>query len=101
MTESVLESLETTPSHKATKKRLSALGLTICLEWAQDNKRRKIDSAAIAVWGNALRTAVEREQQIHFLNQIESDVAALLAGKLRRQEIVRERYYPAEDYDNF
>ena len=80
---------------------LRELGIAICIEWAQNNGDRKIDSKAVAVWGNALRTAVERGEQQIFIDKIEQDVQALLNEDLELGEIVRERYYPPQDYDNF
>lgn len=101
MTESVLESTPSLSERKEIKQRLYDLGVAICVEWAQDNGSRKIDSNAVAVWGNALRTAVERQEQSVFITKIEQDVARLLNGTLNMAEIARERYYPPQDYDNF
>lgn len=101
MTEQVLQSLENHPHQSDVQNRLFQLGKIISIEWAQDNSARKINSAAIAVWGNALRTSVEREEQVEFISKIEQDVEALLNAQISVDEIRRERYYPAEDYDNF
>lgn len=83
------------------KEKLEELGLKICIEWSQSNDKRKIDSSNIAVWGNALRTSVERKEQIKFLGVVEPDVDNLINGSLSMREITSERYYPPEDYDNF
>ena len=101
MTESVLESLEPGPRRDEMQQRLYDLGLAISVEWAQDNGKRLIDSNAVAVWGNALRTAVEQGEQFEFVSKIEIDVEALLKKQLQLSEIERERYYPPQDYDNF
>lgn len=101
MTRSLLDSLETQQLRQAIGPRLRALGEKICIEWAQNNSARKIDSSAIAVWGNALRTSAERNEQEYFVSKVEADVEALLVGELNYRQIVRERYYPQEDYDNF
>lgn len=101
MSEGVLESLDTQKQKNVMARRLQQLGILICIEWAQNNRIRKIDSKAVAVWGNALRTAVERKEQSKFVSKIELDVNDLLSGKLDASQIVRERYYPPEDYDNF
>jgi hypothetical protein len=53
------------------------------------------------VWGNALRTAAEQNEQLAFVDKIEDDVDALLIKQLTSEDIVRERYYPVEDYDDF
>lgn len=101
MTEILLETINDTNQHADIQSRMYDLGLAICIEWAQDNSARKIDSKAIAVWGNALRTASELNQQTLFVSLVENDVAALLDGTLDKKQIYRERYYPTEDYDNF
>jgi len=101
MTESVLASLDSEQLKKRIATRLYDLGVDISIEWAQDNSKRKIDSNAVAVWGNALRTAVENKEQELFIGKIEKDVADLLGGKLNKREISRDRYYPPQDYDNF
>ncbi len=101
MTEILLETVNDAKHHTNLKNRMHDLGLAICIEWTQDNSARKIDSKAIAVWGNALRTASELNQQSSFVNLVENDVAALLNGTLDKKQIYRERYYPIEDYDNF
>jgi len=101
MTEILIDTIQNAEQHANIKKRMYDLGLTICIEWAQDNSSRKIDSKAIAVWGNALRTASELNQQSYFVKQVENDVVMLLNGSLNKKQIFRERYYPTEDYDNF
>ncbi|MEM7360616.1 MAG: hypothetical protein AAF431_16105 [Pseudomonadota bacterium] len=101
MTEILLDTVEQDEVINELMDRMYQLGVTICVEWAQDNDKRLIDSAAIAVWGNALRTAADLGEQLEFVGKVEQDVAGLLAGELSLQEIKRERYYPPEDYDNF
>lgn len=101
MTESVLASVDSISRKIGIRPRLRELGLKICIEWAQKNDVRKINSSAVAAWGNALRTAAVNNQQELFISRVEADVAALLDGKLDTAQITRERYYPAEDYDNF
>lgn len=97
MTDSVDQEVDKTKL----KRRMHKLGLNICIEWAQDNRFRNIDSSMIAVWGNALRTAAEQNEQLAFVDKIETDVSALLIKQLTAKDIVRERYYPVEDYDDF
>jgi hypothetical protein len=101
MSNSLLGSIDTPERRDAMRARLRQLGITICIEWAQSNENRKIDSSAVAAWGSSLRTAAEQEEQEFFISQVEDDVAALLSGDLDTEKITRERYYPAEDYDNF
>jgi len=77
------------------------LGIDIANEWAQDNVVRKINSSNVATWGSALRTSAETNDQSSFISDVERDVQLLLSGKLEPSEINYERYYPAEDYDDF
>lgn len=101
MTEMLTDTLENINEKEEIRRRMYTLGVTICLEWAKNNDVRKIDSAAIATWGNALQTATELREQSVFISKVENDVQALLDGDLDRKQIERERYYPPEDYDNF
>lgn len=101
MTDSVLDTLDPKLDKDAFAERMDRLGKLICIEWAQHDKRRKINSSAIAAWGNSLRTAVDKGEQEEFITKVENDVAALLRGEITHDRIVRERYYPPEDYDNF
>ncbi|MFT5571160.1 MAG: hypothetical protein ACI9FR_000068 [Cryomorphaceae bacterium] len=99
--ERLVNSLENFDDQTLARSRLELLGLAICIEWAQTNSARNIDSANIAVWGSALRSSVERGDQFSFINKVEADAADLIAGKLNPRDISLERYYPTEDYDNF
>ncbi|MFT4629891.1 MAG: hypothetical protein ACI9WC_001254 [Arenicella sp.] len=101
MTQILINSVEDEVNKTQLKSRMYQLGLNICIEWAQDNRFRNIDSAVIAVWGNALRTAAEQNEQLAFVDKIEADVDALLVKQLAAKDVVRERYYPVEDFDDF
>lgn len=101
MTKILIDSLDEEVDTAVVERRMYDLGIDISVEWAQDNRFRNIDSSAIAVWGNALRTAAEKKEQLVFIGKIERDVAALLAKQLAAKDIVQERYYPVEDFDDF
>lgn len=103
MTNLVLDSLSDQPSaiRNNTSERLSTLGKKICIEWAQSNSARNINSANINTWGISLRKAVKQEQVFPFLTQVERDVEALVARDLDMRSITNERYYPEEDYNDF
>ncbi|MFT7525092.1 MAG: hypothetical protein ACI9LY_000224 [Arenicella sp.] len=101
MTQIMTDSVDQEVDKTKLKSRMYKLGLNICIEWAQDNRFRNIDSSMIAVWGNALRTAAEQNELLAFVDKIETDVDALLIKQLTAKDIVRERYYPVEDYDDF
>ena len=101
MTEILLNMVEPAEQHEKIKTRMHELGIRISIEWAQDNSVRKINSMAVATWGDALRTASELNQQSKFITKVEQDVEALINDRLELKQIKRERYYPPEDYDNF
>ena len=103
MTKLVLDSLSDEPVtvQNNASERLAALGEKICIEWAQSNDTRNIDSANINTWGISLRKAVKQENVFPFLTQVERDVDALIARELEMRSITSERYYPEEDYNDF
>ena len=103
MTKLVLDNLADEPIdiQNNTAQRLSDLGKKICIEWAQSNDSRNIDSANINTWGVALRKSVKQKQIFPFLAQVEKDVDALIARELDIRAITSDRYYPDEDYDDF
>ena len=101
MTEMLLATVPDESQKSRIGERMKSLGMTIVIEWAQDNKDRAIDSAAVAVWGNALRTSSKLGEQEFFISKVEQDVDALIAGQLHKKQITRERYYPPEDFDDF
>ena len=101
MSSMLLDSLDNPEERTELETRLATLGLDICLEWAKSNMVRKIDSAAVATWGTALRKAAERDEQWNFVRIVEDDVNALLNGTLSLDLIEEERYYPVEEYDDF
>lgn len=101
MSESVVASLDDVEEKEDIADRLFELGKLISAEWAQENKDRRITSTNVAAWGNALRTAVEVNEQDEFVTRVERDVQDLLAGKLDPKEVTRERYYAPPSYDDF
>lgn len=101
MTDTLVSSLDESADHGDVRQRMYELGRKISAEWAQDDRKRKINSANVAAWGSALRTAVEFKQQVRFIEQVERDVEDLLSGKIDSSDINRARYYPPEDYNNF
>ena len=104
MTEMVLDHLADQPAKTRNdmSERLSALGQKICIEWAQSNKTRNIDSANVNTWGISLRKAVKQEGKLFpFLAQVERDVDALIARELNMRSITSDRYFPEEDYNDF
>jgi len=100
-TKMFLQSASTEQQRESLEERMHELGKAIACEWAQDNEVRKINSTNVAVWASALRHAAAIDDHNTFISNVEKDVTDLLSGKLERNEIAFERYYPDEDYDNF
>lgn len=76
--------------------RLQELGARIAAEWAKDNSVRRINTRCAAVWRDALQEALVRDDLAAFLDRLEQDVDALLAGNLDADTIRFERYYVDE-----
>lgn len=100
-TSQFLQTVESEDVKDMLRQRMRKLGTAISCEWAQDNHVRNIDSSNIAVWGSAMSEAASTNDHETFVSKVEKDVAELIAGKLQRNEIEYERYYPDTDYDNF
>jgi len=94
-------SIKNPKERKAMEQRLQVLGIDIANEWAQPNSVRNINSSNMIVWGSALRTAAERNDQQAFVSKVEADVEALIARKLSTKDISYERYYSDDDFDDF
>lgn len=101
VSERFLSSIDDKHDREKMVSRVRSLGILIANEWAQDNDVRKINSANVAVWGSALRTSAQRNDQEDYIFKVEQDVKSLISGSLKASEINYERYYPPEDYDNF
>ncbi len=96
MTDQVL--LQVHPiDRRAVAERLVGLGRSISAEWAKDNGVRRINTRHVNVWKDALQESLAQASTKDYLGQLESDVSALLSGKLAGDEIYFERYY----YDPF
>ena len=76
--------------------RLAALGLRIGQEWAKNNQARKINTRMAATWRDALQEALSQNDLDHYMDRLDADVTALLAGELDGSEIAFERYYVDE-----
>jgi hypothetical protein len=101
ISERFLASINNTTEKKKMTSRLRSLGILIANEWAQDNKVRRINNSNVAVWGSALRTSAERNDQSDYVDRVEHDVKALINGSLLSDSISYARYYPEEDFDDF
>lgn len=84
------------PQWRSIEPRLWQLGQLIGGEWAKDNSVRKLNTRAAAVWRDALLEALSRQDLDNYLQRLEQDVAALLAGQLDGDSIRFERYYTDE-----
>ncbi|HAU67058.1 MAG: hypothetical protein P8I38_10080 [Arenicella sp.] len=101
MSERLAMSMEQPDQQTEVRERMYELGRKISLVWAHDDPNRKITSANVAAWGSALRTAVDVNQQLSFIEAVERDVEDLLSGKLDSKVVRRDRYYPSEEFDDF
>jgi len=71
---------------------LGDLGALIGAEWAKHNDVRRIDTRMLALWGSTLQQVQSYDLQIKSIELISDDVSELLAGNLRKEEIVETRY---------
>jgi hypothetical protein len=81
--------------------RLVNLGMRISREWAKDNGVRSIDSAMVSAWRGALLEAMYQNDLPGFLDRLDADVSALIAGRLEGDLISLDRYYAVEDFEDF
>ena len=72
--------------------RLEQLGIIIGSEWAKENEARLIDNRMLALWGSTLQLMEDAEQQLEAIELVASDIDALFAGALRKEEISESRY---------
>ncbi len=89
------------PEQEALRLRLSALGVAIANEWAQDNDVRLITNTNIATWASAMRTAAQRHEHEMFITKVEQDVQHLLEKTITAKDIQYERYFEEEVFDDF
>ena len=74
------------------KAKLQSLGLLISAEWAKNNRTRLIHTRQVALWANAMATAIAQGETLKLLDMVLSDVKAILAGKLTAEAIGPSRY---------
>ena len=95
MTQQVLQRLP--PEQRAPiEMRLFELGSRIGAEWAKDNSVRLLNTRSAGVWRDALLEALTRGELDAYLDRLDADVGALLAGELSNEVIRFERYYVDE-----
>lgn len=99
--EMLLASVDEKQLKKEISIKINELGIKIANEWAQENEFRNINNTNIATWGSALRTSAERDDQEGFIAKIDADVDALVERRISPSDISYERYYPADDFDDF
>jgi len=95
LTRQVLERLSG-EQHKTTGDRLVVLGQRIGQEWAKNNQVRKINTRMAATWRDALQEALSQNDLDNYMNRLDADITALLAGELDGSAIAFERYYMDE-----
>lgn len=92
ITEQVLARVPATENERIAA-RLYDLGARIGGEWAKHNEVRRLNTRSAAVWRDALLEALARDELNDYLDRLDSDVNALLAGELDNDLIRFERYY--------
>jgi hypothetical protein len=95
LTRQVLERIPAS-DQEVVSSRLFELGRTISVEWAKSNEERLIDTRNAAVWRDALQEALSQGDLDNYLDRVDADVSAILAGSLAGEEIRFERYYVDE-----
>ena len=95
------EASDTVPPerHEVVRNKFSRLGKFISGEWAKDAVSRVIFTNTVAVWGDALFEAAEREEVEALLDRVGGDVESLLARQLDPETITLDRYYADTDYE--
>ena len=76
----------------------TTIGQLVAPEWAKNPNYRVINTRHLIIWGNALNESMIRDEQILILNQILSDVKALLDGDIKPKELASNRYYEPEEF---
>jgi len=74
------------------RNRLRELGMAIGSEWSKHNDIRRIDTRMLSLWGSTIQLAPDFETQKQTVEVIAEDIELLLAGSLRKQDILEERY---------
>lgn len=97
------ELMDETPEDKKViySRKMQSLGRLISAEWAQNNNVRLIDTRCASIWRDALLEAISREDLDNYIQRFETDVNAILAGELSREDIQLSRYYEVEEFDFF
>ena len=76
------------------KHQMADIGQRIGGEWAKDSRHRYINTSHLMVWGNAVKLALKKGQQMDLANRISADVDALLATTLHPSAVDLNRYFP-------
>jgi len=71
---------------------LSLLGIAIGSEWSKHNDVRQIDTRMLSLWGSTIQLAPDFDAQKQTVAVIATDIDLLLSGRLRKQDILEERY---------
>lgn len=77
---------------RALREQLRQVGIAIGSEWSRHNDIRRIDSRMLSLWGSTIQLAADFDTQKLMVEIISTDIELLLAGGLRKQDILEERY---------
>jgi hypothetical protein len=92
MTASVLKQTTDYNRRLLLKRDLQWLGENISAEWAKHARSRRINTAHMMIWGDALKIAMRSEEPEKLTSSIAADVQQLLNGELTPAQITIERY---------
>lgn len=95
--------LERTPPEQRPEldSRLEELGILIGAEWAKENEGRLIDNRMLALWGSTLQLMEDAQQQLEAIDLVASDIDALFAGSLSKEDISESRYAERLGFEAF
>jgi hypothetical protein len=85
------------------KKKCITIGNLVAPEWAKSKGYRVINTHHLSVWGNTINQSIVENEQLEILDQILTDINALLDRKIKPADITPDRYYQldtfGEDFD--
>lgn len=92
-TRDILTSVEDDAKKRRLESKLADLGKLIAGEWAKESGDRVIRSRELSIWGQALVKSLDRGEEEEFVNQVSSDVDALLSNRIDPAAITLKRYH--------
>ena len=95
-----IESIEDLKERQLAAQKLQSAGQKISAEWAKSNKFRLITTRHVSIWGMSLEEAIAQGQALSYIDHVQRDIDAVLAGRIEPNDITNYRYF-AESEDFF